>query len=242
MATLIASAAVPVLANGLAGSFSAPAALASALTSSANAWGGMAEGTAYQPPTGGNPYRLADTAHFGSLDYELSAILTSIRAGRNVVMHNDATADITARTNALAIIGLVFDQTHLYEGASFCGATSLIHVCPEAAVTFGSPLSPYPTAVSDLHDASTGTYRREFAACSIGGAAPFACAAVFNPAYTPGGAPAATLPSLSRAYTHRLTIAGTSLCGCYGDAPGSITTTTAAPTSIPQVTGYILTP
>jgi hypothetical protein len=235
-AALAAALQLPVIFNGL-GAFAASesdAAVASVAATGANVWGGMCENCFYgNQANAHNPFVWTGPI----LDANLTSLMRVIGAGRNAIVINDDVSDRVTRERALADMMLVYDPDHLFVAGRPCGNVSLIHACPEQALTFYAPLGPYPSAPSSVVTA-TGVYAREFAACYDHGRFVGRCAAVVNPDVDNSR----SLPTLTHAYHHTLALHGTGPCNCYGDS-GSVTFDgAAAPATLPKATGYVLFP
>jgi hypothetical protein len=235
-AALAAALHLPAIFNGLGGfTASEPeAAIASVAATGANVWGGMCENCFYaNQGNAHNPFLWTGPI----LDSNLTSLMRVIGAGRNAIVINDDRSDPVTRERALADMMLVYDPDHLYVAGRPCGNVSLIHACPEQALTFYAPLGPYPSAPSSVAK-STGIYAREFAACYDRGKFVGPCAAVVNPDVYKSR----PLPSLSREYHHTLALHGTGPCNCYGDT-GSVTFDgPAVPATLAKATGYVLFP
>jgi hypothetical protein len=232
-AALARSAPNPVVYNGLQGydKHESLPAIVPVVLAAPNAWGAMCDACFYGIGGHLNPYLFTRPI----LDVRLDGIMRIIGAGKNVVVINGAQRDPGARARALADIMLAYDPERLWQWGSACGNVSMIHVCPEAALTFYSPYAPYPKSTASVTDAS-GNYVREFGACYNGGRYVGPCAAVVNPdLFMPHPRPA-----LRNVYRHTLTISGTSLCNCYGDS-GSVSQSGGGwPPIIPPASGYVL--
>jgi len=225
----------PVVYNGLQGydkHESLPAIVAVVLAAP-NAWGALCDTCFYG--TGGRPNPYLWTHPI--LDVRLNGIMRIIGAGKNAVVINSSQRDPGARTRALAEIMLAYEPERLWQWGGACGSVSMIHACPEAALTFSSPYGAYPASTASVAD-SSGNYVREFRACYDAGRLVGPCAAVVNPdLLVPHGAPA-----LHGTYRHTLVIQGSSLCACYGDS-GSLSENGAAmPPIVAPATGYVLFP
>jgi len=223
----------PVVFNGLHGydKHESLPAIVEVVLAEPNAWGAMCDTCFYGTAGLPNPFLWTHPI----LDVRLNAILQVIGAGKNAVVINGNQRDPSARSRALADIMLAYDPDRLWQWGSACGTVSMIHACPEAALTFYSPYRPYPKSTADLLDKS-GNYVREFRACYDAGRSVGPCAAVVNPdLLLPHFSPA-----LHQTYRHRLVIQGTSLCTCYGDS-GSLSEDGAAlPPIVPPASGYVL--
>jgi hypothetical protein len=228
---------LPVIFNGLGGftKSESEAAVASVAATAPNVWGGMCENCFYaNQDNAHNPFLWTGPI----LDANLTSLMRVIGAGRNAMVIDDDVTDPVTRERALADMMLVDDPDHLFVAGRPCGSVSLIHACPEAALTFYAPLGPYPTGPASVAT-STGVYAREFAACYDRGSFVGRCAAVVNPdVYASRALP----QQLARRYRHRLVLHGTGPCDCYGDS-GSVTFDgPPAPATLPKATGYVVFP
>src|ERR1700693_6077759 len=223
----------PVVFNGLQGydKHESLPAIVALLLAERNAWGAMCDTCFYGTAGLPNPFLWTHPI----LDVRLNAIMQLIGAGKNAVVINGNQRDPSARARALADIMLAYDPDRLWQWGSACGSVSMIHACPEAALTFYSPYRPYPKSTADLVDKS-GNYVREFRACYDRGRYVGPCAAVVNPdLLLPHGRPA-----LQNVYRHRLEISGTSLCNCYGDSGSISENGPPVPAIILPASGYVL--
>jgi hypothetical protein len=129
-----------------------------------------------------------------------------------------------------AYYGYVGDGTHANS------TNPQIHVFPEEALVAYNPLVSYPSTTSGiatLRDTG-GAYFREYRSCYYAGLAVGPCAFVVNP-----DSSSHTKPALQGSYTHTMVISSQNdvLDG------GTVSLTgTAAPSTIPALTGYVLLP
>jgi hypothetical protein len=209
------------------------AAITPVASSASNVFGAMCETCFYGQPGSDNPWLHSSTA----LNLELTGIMSVINAGRSVMIVNNDVLDTNRRAQALADMMLAYDPDRMWQNTSDCGATSHIRACAEQSLTFYQPLKSYPTSTSSL-TTSTGAYAREFGACYNRGTLIGPCATVVNPQPTS----TVSMPVLSRTYGHTLVISGTGPCNCYGDTGSVAFTGSAAPSSLPAASGYVLFP
>lgn len=225
----------PVIYNGLQGydKHESLPAIVPVVLAAPNAWGAMCDGCFYGVGAHPNPYVFTHPI----LDVRLNGIMRLIGAGKNVVVVNGSQRDPGSRARALAEIMLAYDPDRLWQWGSVCGTVSMIHVCPESALTFYAPYGPYPTSTAAVADPG-GNYVREFGACYDAGRPVGPCATVVNPdLVVPHGRPA-----LRHTYRHTLVIAGTSLCNCYGDSGSLSENGPALPPIVLPASGYVLFP
>jgi hypothetical protein len=234
MEALAARSALPLMFNGLAGwdKREQVPAIVDVIVRSPNAWGAMCDTCFYGISGMHNVYWYTHPL----IDVRLNGAMRIIAAHKNVVMLNSNVIDPHERTRALAEIMLAYDPDHLWQAGDVCGNVSLIHACPEAALSFYAPYRGYPASVGDVADPS-GNYVREFARCYDSARAVGPCAAIVNPSRTDEHA----RPKLRNVYRHTLAISGASLCNCYGDARSTISEGGPdLPRSIPPVGGYVV--
>lgn len=219
----------PAIVNGLAGSDPhlghSPA--ADVILATPASWGGLCETCFYST----NPYVVTGAV----LDSQLAGSMAVTAAGKNVAVLNGGGLDPVQRERALADIMLFYDADRTWIGGGPCGGASMIHECPEQALTFYEPVRAYPTTPAAVRQPG-GSYAREFRACFANGKPLGPCAAVVNPDRDVPH----PLPALTRTYAHTLTMSGDSLCACYGTSGSVAPNGAAPPASLPGTSGYVL--
>jgi hypothetical protein len=233
MEAMAARSPLPVMFNGLAGydKHESVPAIVDVVVHSANAWGAMCDTCFY----GTRGYRNVYLFTHPVVDVRLNGAMRIIAAHKNVIVLNSDVTDPLERVRALAEIMLAYDPDHLWQAGDECGSISLIHACPESALTFYAPYKGYPAGVGDVEDTS-GNYVREFARCYDNGKLLGPCATVVNADRTLSF----PRPKLRNTYRHTLSIQGTALCNCYGDRGSLSEGGPALPEVIPPVSGYVV--